>query len=270
MIDLGELTDDALAGPYRLWQRRRGHRYSLDDVATAWEASNALPGARRYADLGCGIGSVLLMVSYKLPEARVAGVEAQAQSFTLATRNVQRNELEARVRLVHGDLRAPDLNDLLGGPFELVTGTPPYLPPGRGSPSTDEQRTYARLEMRGGVEDYLAAAARVLAPGGRFVVCCDARRPERALEGGRAAGLMAVRKRDVVPRAGHKGPLFTVWTFAPEGHDEALIVEPPLVARDEHGARTEAAHALRRYFDLPVNEAEPPSPGKRESRHEPP
>src|SRR5690606_3840307 len=146
----------------------------------------------RYADLGCGIGSVLLMVAHKLPsDAQIAGIEAQAQSFALATRNVERNgEAPARrVRPVHGDLRTPALNAALGGPFDLVTGTPPYLPPGRGSPSTDAQRTYARLEMRGGVEDYLAAAARVLAPGGRFVVCCDARRPQRALEGGLAAGL---------------------------------------------------------------------------------
>jgi len=261
----GELTDDALAGPLRIWQRRRGHRYSLDDVATAWEAARTSPGALRYADLGCGIGSVLLMVSYKLsPEASVAGVEAQDGSFALARRNVERNGLSARVRLVHGDLRAPELSELLGGPFELVTGTPPYLPPDRGSPSTDAQRTYARLEMRGGVEDYLLAASRVLAPGGRFVVCCDARRPERAIEGGRRAGLAPVRRRDVIPRAGHKGALFTVWTFAHLA-DRAgeLHEEPPLVARDEHGGRTEEAHALRRFFDLPVNEAEPPSPGKR-------
>lgn len=261
---LDELTDDALAGPFRVWQRRRGHRYSLDDVATAWEAARACPDAQRYADLGCGIGSVLLMVAYKLPKsARIAGIEAQAQSFLLAKRNVARNGLEDRVHLVHGDLRAPDLLERLGGSsFELVTGTPPYLPPDRASPSTDEQRTYARLEMRGGVEDYLAAAARVLAPGGRFVVCCDARRPERAIEGGRAAGLVPVRRRDVIPRADHKGPLFTVWTFAHEGE---LTIEPPLVARDANGGRTEAAHALRRFFDLTPNEAEPPSPGGRRS-----
>ncbi len=207
------------------------------------------------------------MVTYKLPaEARVAAVEAQAQSHRLARENLARNTLARegleKVLLVHGDLRAPDLRETLGGPFELVTGTPPYLPPGRGSPSTDAQRTYARLEMRGGVEDYLAAAAGVLAPNGRFVVCCDARRPERALEGGAAAGLSAVRKRDVVPRAGKKGALFTVWTFAHAEGAPALVEEPPLIARDEGGGRTEAAHDLRRFFDLPVNEAEPPSPGK--------
>jgi tRNA1(Val) A37 N6-methylase TrmN6 len=259
--DLGELTDDALTGRFRVYQRRRGHRYSLDDVATAWEAAQACPEARRYADLGCGIGSVLLMVTYKLPgNAHVVGVEAQEQSLVLARRNVERNGLAERVTLVHGDLRERPFE---GQQFELITGTPPYLPPDRGTPSTDAQRTYARLEMRGGVEDYLRAAAPLLAPGGRFVVCCDARRPDRALEGGRAAGLAPVRRRDVVPRAGHKGALFTVWTFARIEDAPSFVEEPPLLARDEHGGRTQAAHDLRRFFDLPVNEAEPPSPGER-------
>ena len=256
-VDFGELTDDAIAGDWRITQRRRGHRYSLDDVATAWEAARAVPDAQRYADLGCGIGSVLLMVGYKLRPSFAAAIEAQAISHALAEKNLARNGFDAR--LVRGDMRREDLLDALGGArFDLVTGTPPSLPPGRGSPSTDDQRTYARLEMRGGVEAYLQAAAGVLAEGGRFVVCCGAKTPERAIEGGRAAGLHPRHRRNVVPRAGKKGPLFTVWTFAHE--PGALVEAPPLVARDADGARTEASHDLRRFFDLPVNVDEPPSP----------
>ena len=41
------LTDDAITADFRIWQRRRGHRYSLDDVATAWVAVQARPAARR-------------------------------------------------------------------------------------------------------------------------------------------------------------------------------------------------------------------------------
>ncbi|MCA9608430.1 MAG: methyltransferase [Myxococcales bacterium] len=250
---MDELTDDAIAGSWRLLQRRRGHRYSLDDVVTAWEAARARPRAKRYLDLGCGIGSVLLMVAYKLGDAEVVGVEAQDVSFGMARENVRRNGLDAT--LIQGDLREVRLD----GAFDLITGTPPYLPPASASPSTDDQRTYARIEMRGGIEDYVAAASRALAPGGVFVACCDARRPDRAIEGARAAGLAPVRQRDVVPRAGKKGALFTVWTFAHEGE---LVVEPPLVARDAGGGRTEIAHALRAFFDLPVNRDEPASPGK--------
>lgn len=257
---LGELSDDAIAGSWRIWQRVRGHRYSIDDVATAREALLERPGARSAIDLGCGIGSVLLMLAYKLPEARVVGVEAQAISFELARRNVARNlpPGDSRVTLIRGDLR--EVTRTLGERFELVTGTPPYFDPRKSSPSTDSQRTYARIEMRGGIEDYLAAGARVLAPGGRMVVCGDAKRPDRAIAGAAAAGLALVAQRDVVPRDG-KDALFAIWTLArADEHDAPMERRPPIVARTAGGARTEDAHALRRFFDLPVNEDEAASP----------
>jgi len=54
-----DLTDDALTDRVRVLQRRSGHRYSVDDVATAWLALRTMPEARACLDLGCGIGSVL-------------------------------------------------------------------------------------------------------------------------------------------------------------------------------------------------------------------
>lgn len=256
-----ELTDDAIAGDWRILQRRRGHRYSLDDVATAWEATLARPDARSCLDLGCGIGSVLLMVAYKLPHARVVGLEAQKESFDLAFENVTRNGIAGRTTLWLGDLRDRfALERLPHAPFDLVTGTPPYFAPDAATPSPDPQRAAARVELRGGVEDYLRAAALVLAPGGRFVVCAEARKPERVLTTARDAGLAPLRQRDVIPRAEHKGALFTLWTLGHASEGGSLDVAPPLVARDATGARTAASHSLRHHFDLPTNDLEPPSP----------
>lgn len=261
---MDELTDDALTGRLRVWQRARGHRYSLDDVLTAWEAARELPTARRYLDLGCGIGSVLLMVTDRLhqPET-VVGVEAQELSFGLAQRNVARNGLGDRVRLVHGDLRDPSVQAALGGPFELVTGTPPYMPIGTSTPSPDPQRRYARVEMRGGVEAYLEAAAALVSDEGRVVVCCDARTPQRAIDGAARAGLVPIRRRDATGRVG-QAPLFTVWTFARAGR---LEVAEPFVARDADGRRSEAYLDVRAFFGLPPTRDRGTSPPKRgESR----
>jgi FkbM family methyltransferase len=237
-----ELTDDAITAAYRVYQRRRGHRYSLDDVATAWVAGEERPGARTVLDLGCGIGSVALMLAHVLPEAHIVGIEAQDVSLALARRNVHRNGLGARVSLVHGDLR----EWACGERFDLVTGTPPYFDPAKSSASTDAQRTYARIEMRGGIEDYVRAGARALAPGGALVVCGDARRPDRALAAAQSAGVRPVARRDVVPREG-KGALFTIWVFAEHGE---LEERAPIVARDASGARTDDARAMREFFGL--------------------
>jgi tRNA1(Val) A37 N6-methylase TrmN6 len=243
-----ELTSDAVTASFRLIQRRRGHRFSLDDLATAFEAARARPDAARYLDLGCGVGSVLLMVAWKLPEARVFGVEAQEVSFALAERNVRENGLAERTTLAHGDLREVT-RSWVHGLCDLVSGTPPYLPPGTAIASPDPQRAAARIELRGGVEDYLAAAARVLAPGGRAGVCADGRAPERVIRGAAAASLVPVRRLDVIARAGAAGPLFSVWTCA--HRDEARPLDHEVaVMRDARGERTEAALAMRRLFGL--------------------
>jgi tRNA1Val (adenine37-N6)-methyltransferase len=267
--ELGELTDDAIAGPFRIEQRRHGHRYSLDDVLTAWEAARAVEAAaedggagpqepappRRCLELGSGVGSVLLMLAYKLPDARFVAVVAQRNSFQLLARNVARNGLEGRVELLHGDLRAQPLS----GEFDLVTGTPPYVPPGMATPSPDAQRAYARQEYRGGVEAYVEAAARVLAPRGRLVVCADARYPARVLDSARTFGLSPLRRRDVVPREG-SAALFSVFTLARADEAPVFEHEPPWVARDASGARTPAYHEVRAFFGMAAPDDELPSP----------
>lgn len=245
----GELTSDAITADYRLWQRRRGHRLSLDDVATAWEAARARPDAARYLDLGCGVGSVLLMVAWRLPAAEVFGIEAQEVSFALAQRNVADNGLGGRVALSHGDLREVT-GEWPHGPCDLVSGTPPYLPLGTALVSPDPQRAAARIELRGGVEDYLAAAARVMAPRGRVVVCADGRAPERALRGAKVVGLVPLRRLDVIARAGATGPLFSVWTCGFEGGGGEME-HVAITMRDARGERTAESRAMRAFFGLP-------------------
>ncbi len=252
--ELGELTNDAIAGEYRITQRKHGHRYSLDDVLTAWEAAQSKPEARACLELGSGIGSVLLMLAYKLPAATFTAVEAQRNSFRLLGDNVEQNGLTSRVRLIHGDLRSTFLHER----FDLITGTPPYVPLGTATPASDSQKAYARQELRGGVEDYLAAMGRCLAEEGIGVVCCDARSPQRAFDGAAKAGLHVVRRRDAVPRAGKKGALFSIFTVSrrPRTFEHA----PPWIARDEAGARSADYLAVRAFFGLAPRTEEAPSP----------
>jgi tRNA1(Val) A37 N6-methylase TrmN6 len=260
------LTDDALAGDYRVFQRKGGHRYSLDDTLTAWVAARARPEAPCALDLGCGIGSVLLMTAYALPRARLFGLEAQAVSFDLAERNIARNGLRGRVCAELGDMRDPATLDRLlaanGGRFELVTGTPPYLPQEHGTLPPDSQKAHARFELRGGVEAYIAAAAHVVAPAGRLVVCAGARADERVLSAAAAHGLRVLEKLPVIPSP-LKGVLFSVWTLGASTAfplKAPLFEKAPFMARDQAGARTQAALELRTFFGLPnpVDEANSP------------
>jgi tRNA1Val (adenine37-N6)-methyltransferase len=250
------LTDDAITSRFRIWQRVRGHRYSLDDVVVAWEAAHAAPSARTAIDLGTGIGSVLHMLAHALPEARLAAVEAQDVSFDLLERNLARNGLTERARVHHGDLRDVAAYAHLGGAFDLVTGTPPYFPAASCTLPPDSQRAHARVELRGGIEDYLRAASSLVADDGVVVICGDAQKPDRVMDGAASCGLHPRTRRDVVPREGKKA-LVGVWTLRKEAG--ALVHHPDLVARDAGGARTAIQHSLRGFFGLSIA-PEAPSP----------
>lgn len=241
------LSCDALTGDFRIYQRRRGHRYSLDDVATAWEAAHARPDPAHYLDLGCGIGSVLLMVSWRLAKATVYGIEALPISLALANKSVAFNGIAGRVTLLEGDHRERTA-DWQYPPCDLVSGTPPYLPVGTALPSPDPQRAAARIELRGGVEGYLLSASRVLAQDGRVVVCADGRRPDRVLDGADAAGLSPLRRRDIWARADADGPLFSVWTLGQRQAAPPEVEHLKLVVRGADGEQTSEARQMRTDF----------------------
>jgi tRNA1Val (adenine37-N6)-methyltransferase len=240
---LGPLTDDLLTRDVRVYQRLKGHRFSSDDVATAYIAHAARPYAQSVLDLGCGLGSVLLLLAWKLPDARLAGIEAQDHSFELVRRNLARSGFGDRVQICHGDLRDSELLAGLGGNFDLITGTPPYFPPDAALEAEDEQRAYARIEYRGGVEAYIAAGARLLAPQGVLVVCGDARVGDRTTLACRENRLCINARCDVIARAG-SSPLFSVWTLC---YEPALFRASTLILRGAAGEPTEDAARLREF-----------------------
>jgi len=243
-----ELQRVRLTRGLHLWQRRSGHRTGTDDVVAAWAALSARPGARTLLDLGSGHGSVALMLSQGLERASIVAVEVQQASFELLVRNVAANGLGGRIEPVLGDLRSVSL---FGGPFALITGTPPFMPLGSGVLPRDPQRAAARFELHGGVEDYCEAAARHLAPGGLVSLVMDAARPGRYRAAFAAAGLRLRRVIRVLPRRG-RPPTYLVCQ-GDDGGDPAGVQESSLIVRTPEGAWTSEFEAVRRRLDLPAS-----------------
>jgi len=237
-----------LTGDWRLFQKQRGHRWSLDDLVTAWVAIRRRDpqAVVRVLDLGCGLGSVLLAVAWKLPHAEVVGIEAQLDRAAMGRRSIAFNGVAERCRIIDGDLREV-VADLGEERFELVTGTPPYFPQGTGTESEKPHAAPCRFELRGGVEEYLAAATRVLAPRGEIVVCTSALERERVLAATRELGLHLREHWDIVPRDG-KAVLVGVDVLAAEPATELTRV---LVVRDRAGAWTPDFQAVRTAMGLP-------------------
>lgn len=240
-----------LAGDFRILQRTDGHRFSLDDLMVAHTAAEELAAAppRRLLDLGCGIGTVLLFLAWRFPEATGLGVEAQAISADLARRSIAWNGVDDRCRVVCGDFRETAPLDGAGA-FELVTGTPPYFPPGTGLESPNVQRAPCRFEHRGGIEAYVERAATVLAPGAPFVVCQAWLERDRVAPAAAAHGLVVERRQAIVPRAG-KEPLLETYVMRHAAYASTPRICEPLVVRDANGQRTAAFSSVRLAMGMP-------------------
>jgi tRNA1Val (adenine37-N6)-methyltransferase len=199
-LEPGE-TLDGLCGHWRIFQLKKGNRFSTDDLVTAWYGTAWCPRPSRIADLGSGIGSVALLVAWRCLGAEVHTVEAQEESLRLARKSIRYNGQESRVFPRLGDLRDPELfRDEV--PFDLVLGTPPYWPEGDRLPAAHAQSVPARLEVRGSIADYAEAAARLLAPGGVFACVFPNNQRERALGAIQAAGLLCLHRREFVFKDG--------------------------------------------------------------------
>jgi tRNA1Val (adenine37-N6)-methyltransferase len=233
-------TLDAISGHFRLFQLRDGHRFSTDDILTAWYGTSWCPTAQTALDLGSGIGTVGMICAWRMPNARFVTIEAQPESVALARKSARYNALTDRYEIRQGDFREPGVLHPEER-FDLITGSPPYFPLETGSQSEHPQRVACRFELRGTVADYCAVAARHLATGG-FFACVFPVEPAQLLRmeaGARDSGLVIVRKRPVIFRESEP-PLIGLFGLMraddlPEWFRGQTWEEPPLIIRTREG-----------------------------------
>ena len=248
---------DALSGHFRIFQLKKGHRFSTDDILTAWYGTTWCPSPRNILDLGSGIGTVAMIAAWRNPGAPVVTIEAQTDSIRLAKKSVRYNGLEERFDIREGDLRDPEvLAD--DERFDLVLGSPPYFPRGSGAESSHPQKLACRFELRGTVADYCQTAADHLQPGGVFA-CVFPVSPEdqakRVVEGAKNAGLTIVRQRPIALREGEQ-PLIGVFLMMrredlpADMHDQTWH-EPALTIRRPDGTVHPEYAAVKLSFGFP-------------------
>jgi tRNA1(Val) A37 N6-methylase TrmN6 len=231
-----------LVGNWKIYQRLDRHRYSTDDLVTSWYACqhthlfgyiNATDSLN-VLDMGCGLGSVLLTNAWQLPNSKVLGIEAQADRYDLACKSVEYNigkypSEQQRIKVLLLDLRndtdlSLEINSESYG-FDMITGTPPYFPMQAGQHPGCLETTGCLFEARGGVEDYIIAAAKQLRRPSPvplpleklrrpslFVMCNTALTSLRVYAGCHSSGLSVIKRIDVIPKYG-KPVLFCIFVI---------------------------------------------------------
>lgn len=143
------------------------------DAAVAVAARGVRP---RVVDLCTGTGAIALSVATEVPTSRVVAVDLSDAAVRLTRANAA-GAGRADVRVEQGDVRDRTLLADLDGTVDVVVSNPPYIPPDA-VPLDPEVRDHdPDLALYGGGPDGLdvpraviAAAARLLAPGGLLVM----------------------------------------------------------------------------------------------------
>ena len=153
-------------GPYVYRQSDTCFPLGGDSLALAAFAS--VRRGDRVCDLGCGAGALLLLLAARVSPLALSGVEYCPEDAAMARQNLAENGLEGAI--CTGDLCAV-CKTLPAGGFSLAISNPPYFKAGSGGCGGP-----ARMEGDCALEDWCAAAGRLLKNGGRFALV---HRPER-------------------------------------------------------------------------------------------
>jgi tRNA1Val (adenine37-N6)-methyltransferase len=234
------------AFPTGLDQPEGGYRFSLDPLLLAVFArpkKNA-----RLADLGTGCGVAALAALLAHPQASSAlGLDLDPAMTLAADANAARLGLSDRFAARTLDIRAlrhagPGLEP---ESFGLVLANPPYRRPGTGQPCPGTERNRARFETGASLEDFLNAAARLLANRGALAIVFPAARLPELMSGCLAAKLAPKRLRLVHSRL-HEPARLALLEAVKNAGDE-LTVEPPLILYEGQGEATRMTEAALAY-----------------------
>lgn len=236
--------DRLLGGRLALFQPAEGHRAGTDAVLLG--AAAAIGEGETFIDVGAGVGTAGLILALRCRTATGLLLEADATTAEFARRNIAVNGLADRVDVVEADLfaRGADRPEALRPErADLVLTNPPFFAAGQVRASPDPARAAAHVMGRQGHGDWLAAAAALLAPGGRLVMI---HRPDAlpALLAACEGRIGGVTVRAVQPREG--ADAVRILLVGVKGSRAPLRLAPPLVLHRPDGAFTAGAEAIHR------------------------
>lgn len=242
-----ETTDDRLLdGRVILRQPVKGYRAAIDPVLLAAAVRAAI--GHRVLDAGCGTGAAAFCLAARLPHAEVTGLEIQPAYAALARESAALNGMEARVRIVAGDLAAPPD---LGPPFDVVMTNPPFGAAqgnGGGTPPPDVGLATAHMESDLTLVAWIKACLALLKHNGRLVVIHRADRVSELLAALEPA-TGDIRVLPIHPKAGEAARRVIV--NAAKGRRSPDTVQAGFVLHESDGRFTAAADAVLRGGALP-------------------
>jgi len=219
-----ETLDEILAGRLRIFQKKKGYRFSLDAILLAHFA--ALKSKSKAIDLGTGSGVIPLILATRFPHVAWTGLEIQTDLAQLARKSVQLNCLQNQINIIQGDARK--IKSIFPvHSFDAVTFNPPYRRINSGRINPDQEKAIARHEINGSLQEFLQAAKYLLKPAGKVFTIYPAKRLAELVSLFRANSLEPKRMKFVFSDG--DSPAALVLAEGRSGSREELKIESSLI-----------------------------------------
>lgn len=184
-----ETLDDLQLKGIHIIQKKDAFRFGVDAVLLS-DFSKVKKGMK-VIDLCTGTGIVPFLLAGKTEASCITGIEIQEEMVEMADRSVRYNNLEQRLKFIHGDLKEQKLLKALEK-TDVVTVNPPYKLKDSGILNPLDKNAIARHEVLATLEDVIIAARILLKDNGRLYMV---HRPERL-----ADILITMRKYKIEPK----------------------------------------------------------------------
>lgn len=239
----------------RLLQPADGFRTCLDSVMLA--AACPAQAGDHVLDLGTGVGGAGLCVLYRVPDAKLTGIEIQPDHVDLAIQNAAQNNMTERAEFICTDVkmfsprkRRPsdsEKDSRLRGKdsflFDHVIANPPYLEAGTHLSSPSDKKAKAHNHDETTLTDWIDAAFRNLKSGGSFTIIHRADQTDKIILGlGKRFG--AVEIIPLWPKA--EVPAKRVIIRALKDRRSPATLHSGIVLHQENGDYTDVAEAILR------------------------
>ena len=135
---------DTLKNGYKIIQDSEKFKFGIDAILLSHFAFNQIRNNEKVIDLGTGNGIIPLMIA-KSRANSIVGLEIQEENVELAKRSVELNQLEEKIQIIHGDIKAVD-KKFTKHSFDVVVSNPPYMINEHGKQNPTEAKSIARHE----------------------------------------------------------------------------------------------------------------------------
>ena len=189
-------------------------------------------------ELGVGSGVISLLALTKKKCRHVYGFEVQKSIADIATRNAELNGLCDSFTVMHKDLRQASVADTKNE-VDTVFSNPPYMKKDSGKQNENDNKNASRHEIFGEINDFCAAAKRLLKHGGNFYAVY---RPDRMID-----LLCALRSNGTFIHSNSHTPPSLLLVSAKLGGNSGLVIDRPVYIYKD--GTTEYTEQFKRIYD---------------------